>query len=134
MGMEADTLCMDTLWLAVFNKNTIDVNKLDAALAFQIHGFNFTFYLTRLTFKGIYTFLEITHLRFPQSLEDLPSLLTLVNIKKLLGINDAFWRHFKKSETLDVVEARYKPTLVTLDIVIGTNQDAARSCVLRFGH
>ncbi|SAM00144.1 hypothetical protein [Absidia glauca] len=81
---------MDTLRLSIFDKNTIDVNKLDAALAFQIHGFNITFYLTRLTAKGIYTFVEIAHLRFPQSIEDLPSLLTLLNIKKLLGINDVF--------------------------------------------
>ncbi|SAM00143.1 hypothetical protein [Absidia glauca] len=33
-----ESLCMDTLRLSIFNKNTIDVNKLDAALAFQIHG------------------------------------------------------------------------------------------------
>lgn len=31
-------LCMDTLRLAVFNKNAIDVNKLNGSLAFQIHG------------------------------------------------------------------------------------------------
>jgi hypothetical protein len=31
-------LCMDTLRLAIFNKNAIDVNKLDGSLAFQIHG------------------------------------------------------------------------------------------------
>ncbi|KAI9260727.1 hypothetical protein BDA99DRAFT_416426, partial [Phascolomyces articulosus] len=30
-------LSMDTLHLAIFNKNTIDVNKLESALAFQIH-------------------------------------------------------------------------------------------------
>ncbi|KAG0162223.1 hypothetical protein DFQ28_001685, partial [Apophysomyces sp. BC1034] len=30
-------LCMDTLRLAIFNKNAIDVNKLDGSLAFQIH-------------------------------------------------------------------------------------------------
>ncbi|KAG1469183.1 hypothetical protein G6F56_003400 [Rhizopus delemar] len=31
-------LCMDTLRLAIFSKNAIDVNKLEGALAFQIHG------------------------------------------------------------------------------------------------
>ncbi|KAG0165295.1 hypothetical protein DFQ29_001671, partial [Apophysomyces sp. BC1021] len=127
-------LCMDTLRLAVFSKDAIDVNKLKAALAFQIHGFNITFYMSRLTAKGIYTFFEIAHLRFPQSLEDLPSFITLANFKKLLGINDAFWRFCKKSAKPDVVEARYKETLVALDAVIDTSQDSARSCVLRFGH
>lgn len=31
-------LCMDTLRLAIFSKNAIDMNKLEGALAFQIHG------------------------------------------------------------------------------------------------
>ncbi|RCH85496.1 hypothetical protein CU098_007944, partial [Rhizopus stolonifer] len=30
-------LCLDTLCLAMFTKNAIDVHKLDGALAFQIH-------------------------------------------------------------------------------------------------
>lgn len=31
-------LCQDLLRLAIFSKNTINVNKLEAAIAFQIHG------------------------------------------------------------------------------------------------
>lgn len=37
-GSCSKLLCLDTLRLATFTKNSIDVNKLDAALAFQIHG------------------------------------------------------------------------------------------------
>ena len=32
------SLCIDTLRLITFCKNAIDVNKLDGAIAFQIHG------------------------------------------------------------------------------------------------
>jgi hypothetical protein len=37
-GCYSKSLCLDTLRLAIFTKNAIDVNKLDGALAFQIHG------------------------------------------------------------------------------------------------
>ncbi|CEG75933.1 hypothetical protein RMATCC62417_10904 [Rhizopus microsporus] len=99
-GYCSKSLCLDTLRLAIFTKNAIDVNKLDGALAFQIHGFNINLYLLQLTAKGIYTFKEITHLRFPQSLEDLPSLFTLINIKKLFGINNVFWRYCRRSSSM----------------------------------
>ncbi|RCH93605.1 hypothetical protein CU098_006825, partial [Rhizopus stolonifer] len=131
-GCCSKVLCLDTLRLAIFTKNAIDVSKLDGALAFQIHGFNITFYLNRVTAKGIYTFREISHIRFPQSLEDLPSLLTLVNIKNLLEINHIFWSICKKSEHPDIVEGRYKATQMSLDIMIDPSQDSTRQCVLRF--
>lgn len=131
-GCCSKVLCLDTLRLAIFTKNAIDVSKLDGALAFQIHGFNITFYLNRVTAKGIYTFREISHIRFPQSLEDLPSLLTLVNIKNLLEINHIFWSTCKKSEHPDIVEGRYKATQMSLDIMIDPSQDSTRQCVLRF--
>ncbi|KAG1168326.1 hypothetical protein G6F70_002080 [Rhizopus microsporus] len=85
-GSCSKSLCLDTLRLAIFTKNAIDINKLDGALAFQIHAFNITFYLQQLTAKGIYTFIEIAHFRFPQSLDDLPSLFTMINIKNSLGL------------------------------------------------
>ncbi|CEP15594.1 hypothetical protein [Parasitella parasitica] len=52
-GSCSKSLCLDTLRLAIFTKNAIDINKLDGALAFQIHGFNITFYLQQLTAGGI---------------------------------------------------------------------------------
>ncbi|KAI9022272.1 hypothetical protein CLU79DRAFT_719231 [Phycomyces nitens] len=89
-GCCTKSLCLDILRLAILTKNTIDINKLDGALAFQIHA----------------------HLCFPQSLEDLPSLLTMVNIKKLLGIKHAFWTICKRSEHPDIIEEKYMPTLI----------------------
>ncbi|KAI8967120.1 hypothetical protein BDF20DRAFT_1005100 [Mycotypha africana] len=41
-------LCLDLLRLGAFCKDTIDMNKLQAALAFQINGFSIIFYLMRL--------------------------------------------------------------------------------------
>jgi hypothetical protein len=42
-GSSSKSLCLDTLRLAIFTKNAIDINKLDGVLAFQIHGFNIIF-------------------------------------------------------------------------------------------
>lgn len=132
-GCCSKLLCLDTLRLAIFTKNAIDINKLDGALAFQIHGFNITFYLNQVTAKGVYTFKEIAHIHFPQSLEDLPSLFTLINIKNLLEINHIFWSICKKSQHPDIVEGRYKATQMSLDTMIDPSQDSTRQCVLRFG-
>ncbi|KAI8884141.1 hypothetical protein K501DRAFT_271947 [Backusella circina FSU 941] len=127
-------LCLDTLRLAIFTKNAIDVHKLDGALAFQIHGFNVTFYLNQVAAKGIYTFKEIAHVRFLQSLEDLPSFFTLINIQKLLMVNHIFWNTCKKSQHPDIIHSRYKETQMSLDAIIDSSQDSTRQCVLRFGH
>ncbi|KAI9484544.1 hypothetical protein BDB00DRAFT_885236 [Zychaea mexicana] len=126
-------LCMDTLRLAIFNKNAIDVNKLDGSLAFQIHGFNITFFVSRLVANGIYTFFEIAHFRFPQSLDDLPSFISLKNMKLLLGINEAFWRLCRKSDDSATIAGRYKVTLASLETLIDGSKDRARSCSVRYG-
>ncbi|ORZ01669.1 hypothetical protein BCR43DRAFT_413225, partial [Syncephalastrum racemosum] len=84
------SLCMDTLRLAIFAKNAMDVNKLEGTLVSQIHGFNITFYIAQLTPAGIYTFMELEHVRFPQSLGDLPSFFTLATLNRLLNVHDTF--------------------------------------------
>ncbi len=37
-GCCTKSLCLDIFRLTIFTKNVIDVNKLDDALAFRIHG------------------------------------------------------------------------------------------------
>ncbi|CAO3697691.1 unnamed protein product [Rhizopus stolonifer] len=125
-------LCMDTLRLAIFNKNAIDVNKLDGALAFQIHGFYITFFISHLVSNGIYVFYEVANLRFPESLDDLPSFISLRNITLLLAVNDVFWRLCKKSDDTVTITNRYKET-VDLEELIGTSQDRTRTCAMRYG-
>ncbi|KAG1463931.1 hypothetical protein G6F56_005187 [Rhizopus delemar] len=127
------SLCIDTLRLITFCKNAIDVNKLDGAIAFQIHGMHITFFLMRLVATGLYTFVEIAHLQFADSVENLPSFCTLMNVKKLLAINNVFWRYCKESAQQEKIEARYAKTLTTLNELIDEKQDSSRSCVLRYG-
>lgn len=79
------------------------------------------------------TFNEIGHLRFLQPLEDLPLLFTMINIKKLLGINHVFWSFCRRFKHPDIVERRYKITQVNLDGMIDANQDSIRRCALRVG-
>ncbi|KAG1335627.1 hypothetical protein G6F62_006576 [Rhizopus arrhizus] len=104
-------LCMDTLRLAIFNKNAIDVNKLEGVLAFQIHGFYITFFISRLVSNDIYVFYEVANLHFPESLDDLPSFISLKNITLLLAVNDVFWRLCKKSDDTVTINNRYKETV-----------------------
>ncbi|ORX46732.1 hypothetical protein DM01DRAFT_1147056 [Hesseltinella vesiculosa] len=128
------SLCIDTLRLITFCKNAIDVNKLDGAIAFQIHGMHIPFFLMRLTAAGVYTFVEIAHLQFTDNVENLPSFFTLVNVKKLLAINDVFWRYCKESTQPEKIEARYTyaKTLTKLNELIDDNQDSTRNCSLRY--
>ncbi|KAI7852067.1 hypothetical protein BDC45DRAFT_537637 [Circinella umbellata] len=58
-------LCLDLLRLGAFCKDTVDMNKLQAALAFQINGFSIIFYLMRLRHDGMYIMQEIGRVAFP---------------------------------------------------------------------
>jgi hypothetical protein len=87
----------------------------------------------RLVATGLYTFVEIAHLQFADSVENLPSFCTLMNVKKLLAINNVFWRYCKESAQPKKIEARYAKTLTTLNELIDEKQDSSRSCVLRYG-
>ncbi|KAI9023581.1 hypothetical protein CLU79DRAFT_827433 [Phycomyces nitens] len=127
------TLCISILRLITFCKNAIDVNKLDGAIAFQIHGMHIMFFMMRLVATGFYTFVEIAHLQFADSVESLTSFCTLINVKKPLAINDVFWRYCKESAQPKKIETWYAKTLTTLNELIDENQDSSRGCVLRYG-
>lgn len=86
----------------------------------------------QLVDTGLYTFVEIVHLQFADSVENLPSFYTLMNVKKLLAINNIFWRYCKESAQPKKIEARYAKTLTTLNELIDKKQDSSRSCVLRY--
>ncbi|EPB92175.1 hypothetical protein HMPREF1544_01000 [Mucor circinelloides 1006PhL] len=74
-------LCHDLLHLALFCKETIDKNQLNASLAFQINGFS---------------------LSFPRSLEELASFVSLKNLNTLMRISEMFWRTCKPVSAQDV--------------------------------
>lgn len=95
--------------------------------------FNITFFVSRLVANGIYTFFEIAHFGFPQSLDNLPSFISLKNMKLLLGINEAFWRLCRKSDDSATIAGRYKVTLASLETLIDGSKDRARSCSGRYG-
>lgn len=95
-------------------------------------GMHITFFLMRLTATGLYTFIEIAHLQFADSVENLPSFCTPINIKKLLAINDVFWTYCKRSDKPEEIEARYAATLTTLNDIIDGRQDSSRNCILRY--
>ncbi|SAL96970.1 hypothetical protein [Absidia glauca] len=64
-------LCHDLLRLGIMTKDTLDQNKLEGALSFQIHGFHVSFFMTSLRHDGLYIMQEIGEVTFPRSLEEL---------------------------------------------------------------
>ncbi|ORX48774.1 hypothetical protein DM01DRAFT_262919, partial [Hesseltinella vesiculosa] len=52
-------LCHDLLRLALYSKDSIDMNYLDGCMLFQVHGFGITFYLTQLLHEHVYTMLKV---------------------------------------------------------------------------
>jgi hypothetical protein len=124
-------LCHDLLRLGTFCKDTIDMNKLQAALAFQINGFNIIFYLMRLRHDGIYIMQEISRVAFPASLQDLAGFLSLKNIRTLLMVSDVFWRLCKPVND-DSWESMRRPTHSAIFSLIHTSKDRRRLCALEF--
>ncbi|EIE90692.1 hypothetical protein G6F46_005654 [Rhizopus delemar] len=125
-------LCHDLIRLAAFTKDTIDENKLYASLSFQIHGFNVTFFLTRLRHDGIFVMQEIAHMTFPRSIEELASFINMKNLKMLLKITEAFWRLCAISDNEGLIKAHARPTHPSLYCLIDATKDRRRLCSIRF--
>ncbi|KAI9254089.1 hypothetical protein BY458DRAFT_521456 [Sporodiniella umbellata] len=124
-------LCLDLLRLGAFCKDTIDMNKLQAALAFQINGFSIIFYLMRLRHDGMYIMQEIGRVAFPASLQDLTVFLSLKNIRTLLMVSDVFWRLCKPVND-DSWESMRRPTHSAIFSLIHASKDRHRLCALEF--
>lgn len=125
-------LCYDLLCLATLAKDTIDTNKLQAALAFQINGFNITFYLSRLRHDGMYIMQEIGRLAFPRSLEKLASFVNSKNIRTLLMITEVFWRLCQPVNDKELWKTKRRPTCRTIYSLIDATKDRHRFCALHF--
>lgn len=112
-------LCHDLLRLALFCKETINKNQLNASLAFEINGFSVVVFLMRLDYDGTYCLYEICKLSFPRSLEELSSFVTLKNSNTLMRISEMFWRMCKpvSAQDADTLSDKYRlthPSLYTL--------------------
>ncbi|CAO3693949.1 hypothetical protein G6F70_006362 [Rhizopus microsporus] len=124
-------LCHDLLRLAIFAKDTVDVNKLQAAMTFQINGYNITFFLTRLRHDGMYFMQEIGQLTFPRSLEELASFVNLKNIRTLLMVTETFWRLCRPLQDEEFWETKRRPTHPATYSLIDSTKDRRRFCALR---
>ncbi|KAG0847400.1 hypothetical protein G6F17_012565 [Rhizopus arrhizus] len=125
-------LCHDLLCLALFSKESIDMNKLAGCLSFQIHGFGITFYLMQLQHTGIYTMIEIGHLAFPRSIHELSTFINLSALTTLLHVGDVFWRLCRTANDPSVIASRSTPTPSCLYDVISLSKCSARECSIRF--
>ncbi|KAF1801932.1 hypothetical protein FB192DRAFT_1422037 [Mucor lusitanicus] len=118
-------LCLDLTRLATFAKDTIDENKLNASLSFQIHGFSVTFFITRLRHDGIYSPYDAS-----PSIEELA---TFISVKNLKMPTDVFWRLCKPCDKEELIKANGRATHPSLHSLIDLSKDRRRLCSLRFG-
>ncbi|ORE11691.1 hypothetical protein BCV72DRAFT_300677 [Rhizopus microsporus var. microsporus] len=127
--------CYDLLRLALFCKETIDKNQLNASLAFQIHGFSVVFFLMRLDHDGIYYLYEVGKLSFSRSLEELPGFVSLKNLNTLMRISEMFWRMCKpvSAQGVDTLSDKYRPIHPSLYTLIDGTKNRHRVCAMYFG-
>ncbi|KAI7872593.1 hypothetical protein BDF14DRAFT_1877797 [Spinellus fusiger] len=117
-------LCHDLLRLGVFSKDSLDYNKLEYALAFQIHSFSITFYLISLPHHKVYEMIEIAHMKFPRSFLNTP--------QTLFFICETFWRLCVPASDPEVIKRRYCATQKKIYNIIDSSRDRHRECTLRF--
>lgn len=82
---------MDPVRLGTFSENAFDTHGGQNVLAIQSIGTNVTFFLIQHTSQGLYTMLELYHIRFPLSIDEIPSLCR--SMDKLMDIVSAFGSH-----------------------------------------
>jgi hypothetical protein len=95
-------------------------------------GLSITFYLISLRHDKLYTMVEIAHLTFPRSLEELASFVSLKTLQALLFICETFWRLCIPASDPEVIKRKYYPTQRTLYQLIDSSRDRHRECTLRF--
>ncbi|CEI97291.1 hypothetical protein RMCBS344292_11427 [Rhizopus microsporus] len=125
-------LCLNLTRLATFAKDTIDENKLNASLSFQIHGFSVTFFITRLRHDGIYIMQEIAHMTFSRLTVELPTFISMKCLNMLLKVTDVFWQLCKPCDNEELIEANGRATHSSLHSLIDISKDRRRLCSLRF--
>ncbi|KAG0175575.1 hypothetical protein DFQ30_005271 [Apophysomyces sp. BC1015] len=111
-SIDHHALCHDILRLAIFAKDTVDKNKLHAALTFQIN--------------------EIGQLTFPRSLKELASFVNLKNMRTLLMVSEVFWRLCQPVDDEDYWKPKRRPTHPAIYSMIDATKDRHRVCALRF--
>ncbi|KAG1065970.1 hypothetical protein G6F61_005124 [Rhizopus arrhizus] len=66
---------IDLVRLCIFSKNSIDVHKLKQCMAIQAIGTNLTFFLMQKLNKNIFLMVELEHIYFPKSRDELVGLV-----------------------------------------------------------
>ncbi|ORY94195.1 hypothetical protein BCR43DRAFT_532175 [Syncephalastrum racemosum] len=112
-------LCHDLLRLAVFSKESIDLNKLAGCL------------FSRST-TDLYNMIEIGHVAFPRSIRELPSFVNLATLTTLLRVGDAFLRFCHPAADPSLIASRFTPTPSYLYEVVSVSRCSARECSIRF--
>ncbi|KAI9353944.1 hypothetical protein BD770DRAFT_445279 [Pilaira anomala] len=125
-------LALDLLRIGLLTKDSLDFNKLENCLGFQVNGFNIVFYIMSLDFKKIYTLTEITRFKVPNSIHGLSAFLSQKNFHALVYICQIFWSNCIIASNEEVLIERFSPTVENLYRLIDASRSKYRECSLSF--
>lgn len=137
-------LNIDLYRLGIFSKDAIDMNNLNSVLAIQavgkyknknnsmtfsllidIIGSYITFYLTQLKSDGLYLMVELDHLRFPLSLNELSQ--SIGYIDRLYNILNMFEEYRMLPAVKEIPSNKYRETMKSSVIRTLTEKTIDRS-------
>ncbi|KAI7850080.1 hypothetical protein BDC45DRAFT_551191 [Circinella umbellata] len=127
-------LCEDLLKVTIFCKDALDYQSMQGMLGIQVIGRTIKFYLLTLQAKGLYVMTELTTIKIPDSLQNLPTLIPeLPNVLKIL---DVFHRICVPAN--DAASAKTRNTLTLsrqkFDQLFTMSKDRKKPCHLKIRH
>ncbi|KAG0169175.1 hypothetical protein DFQ29_009869 [Apophysomyces sp. BC1021] len=128
-------VCRDLVQVAAFCRNAMDSQDMKGVLGIQVVGRTITFYVLVLPATGLYIMLELTKIKIPNCLHDLPKLIT--DTSALLRVLDVFHRVCVQTNPDPLHPKRSIPETVSTPLfnqIFSTCQDRKRQCHLHSYH
>lgn len=81
----------DIIKLGMFTQRIINIDNKQNVFSFHIEGFTITFFSTSLENEKVYVMKKVGEVKFPRSIDNLPSFMNMKTVNDLLQISKYFW-------------------------------------------
>ncbi|KAI8388444.1 uncharacterized protein BYT42DRAFT_560097 [Radiomyces spectabilis] len=124
-------ICWDLIKVAVFCKQTLDIQVMEGTLGVQVIGRTVKFYILVLPAKGLYAFLELAVIQLPDSLNSLPGFVTKAG--DIIKVLDIFERICVPASDAAGTMSRRTPTLSLTQVgqIFSPSKNRKRPCPLK---
>ncbi|KAI8577037.1 hypothetical protein K450DRAFT_302274 [Umbelopsis ramanniana AG] len=118
----------DLIRLAKFNKDAIDGNSVDGAIAIQAVGWTMSIYITKLLADGVYVMTEMATWTLPRSLEELDMFVTASTLRKMMTVQQSYLRNCQRSTCPEDLQENTRPTMSSprMQEFLGDTRDRRR--------